>query len=148
MSDIVIPIAPPRRRYDVSVRLKNVFDFCFYSEKNQRRRTGGGGVPEQRATDTAGWKTETNASAHLQQDAGVEAVGAVVVVDVYADGVQILQRAVHGRVEREPEVLVQRVVPGLHVEIHVLTSLPHDAAVRVHALRPDRYAVCDKSSGS
>lgn len=72
---------------------------------------------------------------HLEQNTGVEAVGSVVMVHVHAYGVQVLQRALYGRVERKPEVFFQRLVTRLNVKVQVLDPVPHYAAVGVHVLR-------------
>lgn len=77
---------------------------------------------------------------HLQQDTGVEAVGTIIVVDVNANSVKILQRTVNSSIKRKSKVFVQRLVTGLYIKVQVLVTLPHYTTVCVHVLRSDNNA--------
>jgi len=78
---------------------------------------------------------------HLQQDTGIETVGTIIVVDVYANSVKILQRTVNSRIKRKSKVFVQSLVTGLYIKVQVLVTLPHYTTVCVQVLRSNHNAI-------
>jgi len=78
---------------------------------------------------------------NLEQHTGVETVGTIIVVDVYANSIKILQRTVDGRIKRKTKVFVQRLVTGLYIKVQVLVTLPHYTTVCVQVLRSNRNAI-------